>query len=743
LARSCRRFLIVAAFAIGAILVYGLSVKWAANSFLQNAERAERRGDLNEAAESLKSYVRLRPDDIDSMARYGMICSRLGGSDRKAGGKALRILERVISEDPQRHDIRRTVARLSLRLGLIGPAKKHLETLIGAVGDDGEAESLLGECFLVLDRHADAAAWFDRATRHAPDRVGSYVQLAYILRGRLTEIERQQQERKLGRTADQVMDGLIAANPRSARAYLERSRYRRKFGVARAAVEEDLRRAYDLAPDDLEVIEERASWALEHHGLAEARGYLEEATRRHPRSGALHRIAARVELQDKRTQAGIRHLRMAVDLSPEDPDLGWTLADLVYQAGDRAEADRIVEKLGEQRVLSPARLAFLEARRLMEDGYWLEASISFQRASLDPELKSQASFWLCRCYHQLGDPDEHFATARLLVNIAPGSARNRYELGMCYLDSGRLDEAMPQFVQVTNLNGSSVRGWIALVRTLILRELRSPEGQRDWRLVDRFVAQAASRLSGSPRIPILRAEILAAQRRWDDAYRLLEEARRNWPEEGQLWIALAGLARRMGRPEEAAAVLDDVRRRLGDSVDLRLGTASDRSASPVSRPRPTLTFKDLSQGLEMFAPEDRVRLIDGLAVVSYRLGDREAAEQLWNRLAHEQPHNLLIRFLLFELAYQAGDRAAMDRLQREVERACDRPEYLAARPGSNDNRSRDEARQRIARIIARQPNRERRRLLDAYASELRRNQEWGISPMTGISILFLPRSKAP
>lgn len=741
LTRWCRYLLVVMLLGAGVTLLHRPYVKWTANSLLETATREESLGHLRKAAEALEAYVRLMPDDIELLARFGVLCTRLGDSNRAASYKALRILERVLWAEPQRHDIRRKVAGVALRLGLVPQAKEHLETLLRVVPEDGEAESLLGECQIALKQYQDAAIWFDRACKHAPDRIKSYVHLAYLLKDHIAETERELLERKLGRWADQVMNEMVAANPRSARAYLERARYRRRFGGSLQAVEDDLARAYALAPDDVDVILARAGWAADNRRTDEARDYLQRGARLYPRNITLSWRLASLELQANRAEAAIRDLRQAVACSPEERSLAWTFADLLIQTGEIAEAEQIVSKLRDDGAVSSRRVGYLEAGLLMRQGEWVNAAAVFEISSSAHELKGQANCWLSYCYKQLGDLDRQLTTNRMLVDLEPQSARHRFELGLTLLALSRVDDAIDQFQEVTKFRPNWVNAWILLARSLILRELRVQENDRKWLAIEDVLKRADRAVPDSSLFQITRAETFEARRQLDVAHRVLEEARAKWPDRVECWVALAGMALRLRRPAEALATLDEAQGCLGDSVDIRLGRARYWAVQPIAEAPDALMAQ--AHDITKFSQEDRRRLLDGLAVTSYRLGLSAQAERLWGQIADKEPRNLRLRVLLFELASRVGNRASMNRIIEDIRRACEYPPQLARTRTPVDDPARDAIRERFARLTAPGSAAERTQLLEAYISDVERTQEWAIKLNVGISIVYLANPKKP
>ncbi len=695
--------LFVVVFPLGAVVLYRTYVNWTAKSLLQQAAQAESKGNLKVVAECLQSYVHLVPGDMETLARYGLLCARRGESIPDFSYRALGSLERALVAEPNRHDIRRIAAEVALRLGQIPRANAHAQTLLKTSPDHAEAEVLLGKCQVALEKYRDAAIWFDRACKHAPDRIENYVRLAHLFNDLSGTNEQDLLARKLGRRPTEIMNEMVAANPHSAHAYLERARYRqersprqRRLGISFGFVEDDLARAYKLAPEDIDVLVACAEMAVDTHHLDKARTYLEKAVSLYPQDGTLICKLADVELHENRIEAAIRRLHEAVERLPENKDLAWTLADVLIQAGELEKARQIVNELRDTGAVNSQRLGYLESGLLMREGDWMNAAVGFESLGSAAQLRENANYWLSRCYKQLGDLERQLGTIQALVELKPRNSRYQSELGFDLLALGSVDEAIIHFREVTNLRPDLANAWLALARLLILRELRLPESHRHWLPIERLLDHEDRLFPNSSQLPIVRANLFAARRQVDRAYRVLEDAKAKWPDRVECWIALAEMAPLVKRSAEAPSIFDEAQRRLGDSVDIRLGRARYWAAHPGAAAQDAVMNQ--ARDIEKFSGEDRRRLLDGLAVLTYRIGLPAQAERLWSQIADLEPGNLRLRLLLFELAFRASNQVSMDRIRREIERTCESlphtertllPAIDSARSPFEENRSAD------------------------------------------------------
>ena len=141
----------------------------------------------------------------------------------------------------------------------------------------------------------------------------------------------------------QNMDELVAANPNSFRAYLERFRFYRGTVPERAVG--DLAEALRLAPDEADVRLAAADLAREQDRPSEARDHLERGLKRHPRDVRFHlALAAWEERAGSREKAAARLQRGLREL-PSSGELRWPLADLLLESGDLEEARQVIADL--------------------------------------------------------------------------------------------------------------------------------------------------------------------------------------------------------------------------------------------------------------------------------------------------------------------------------------------------------------------------------------------------------------
>ena len=78
-----------AALGGGVHLVHGFQIRRNASALLDRARRAESAADLAKAEESLRSYLKLRPQDGSAWVRFAHVVDERNANHRRSGTKFL------------------------------------------------------------------------------------------------------------------------------------------------------------------------------------------------------------------------------------------------------------------------------------------------------------------------------------------------------------------------------------------------------------------------------------------------------------------------------------------------------------------------------------------------------------------------------------------------------------------------------------------------------------------------------
>ncbi|MBY0523237.1 MAG: tetratricopeptide repeat protein [Gemmataceae bacterium] len=704
--------------AVGVHLLHGYQVQRNASAFLAQADRFEQDGNLAGAITYLERYVNLTPDDSDALARMGLLLERTAKTPREHL-RAFFVLESALRQAPQQHDVRRQLVRLTIAQGRPTDAQDHLNVLMQDFPNDAELEGLQAQCALATAQFARAAEWLAKATQHEPQRVEYYAQLASVLRRRLNRPQE----------ADRVMDQMVAANPRSAPAYLSRGTYAAEF-LSMEKASADVAQARALAPDDAEVLLASAEFAMASNRLDDARGYLERGMQLHAKDARLCQSLARVELRAGRRDQAVEHLRRSVEVLNDQPRALWTTLELLIDAGETSEARTVLARLERTPLLS-ALLDHSRGRLQMQERNWSEARRLLDRARAklggQPELHRDTHMLLAICHQNLGNVDLLLAAYRAALDIDATWLPARLGLAAATASAGRTDEAAALY---DKLLPQAPGARLTVARLQMQRTMRLPRDQRRWPDVQRLLDDAPETMRQLPEWTILRAELLLAQDRIDAARELLEAARREQPKRVEFPLALAALAAKQKQADQVSTLLDEVAKDFGDSVDLRLARAtlrSDRTGKDMHA-----LLGALASNSDKFTRDEQQRLLRGLIVAGLRSEDVPLLRQLTNRLLALQPSDCETRLLQFRLALQDRDADACRRLVKELREqegedgsawryadAAQRVRFAAA----GDRAALAEARTRLVEAAKARPNWSLLVLLDAEVCEREGNVE--------------------
>jgi len=622
--------------------------------FLEQARQAKEDEKPQEAVGLLGRYLELAPDDTGALAELGLLLADLSQYRR-----AYTTLEKVLRHDPERTDVRRRLVEVAITLRRYSDARLHLEKYLleTSPGDPDLLESL-ARCQAAAGDYALAAESLELVIQNAPERVDVYRHLAELLRRRLDRAE----------DADRVMDELVAVNPDSARAYVQRGGYLRALGRFEEAWQA-AEKALELAPDDPDAVFLAGGAAAGRGQLDQARRLAKRGVELEPAAARNYRALAAVELQAGRPDEAAAWLRKGLEAIPADPDLLWKLATIYINQGRIEQAEQTVERL--RAAAGPRFVAgFLAARIEYARGHWLAALRGFDQArpqlNARGDLLKELEFWVAGCYEHLGNTGEQLAAYRRSLDVDPLWVPARAGLAAALASAGQIDEALREQRQIAARPGAGARERIRLTQWLLAKNLRLPEAQRDWAEAEKALDEAAEATPEAAEPVIVRAEMLVAQGRADAAAEVLRKARDKTPDQPVFWIALARLAQRRGEWDEAARILDEAGQRLGDIVPLRLA----RAEYLVRRHGGEATgqLQKLSEQTERFSPQQRLQLCSGLLGAWLRIGNDEEAGRLCQLLAEQDPNNLHARLLLFELALRAEDASGMEAVLAEIER---------------------------------------------------------------------------
>ena len=218
---------------------HGYQVRRNGSAFLERATALEADGKWNEAAEELYSYIRLFPKDDETdqvRVRLAETFNR-GATSGMAKVRAIELYATAFGLEPERIDLRRRQAELEFELRRFEQSLEHANDVLDTAPTDPLAWRLKAQATYAVHRDRPSLrtskvdVYYDKAIQHAEspnDVVTLSLQLAKIYREDL-EKQKQPGETDFVKKADELIETMVAENPKSVDAFVARYDYRRNY----------------------------------------------------------------------------------------------------------------------------------------------------------------------------------------------------------------------------------------------------------------------------------------------------------------------------------------------------------------------------------------------------------------------------------------------------------------------------------------------------------------------------------
>ena len=680
----------IVAAVVGVYFLRRFQISRNAGGLVKMARQRLEEGKPVEALQILQRYVGLRPEDAAAYAEYAELLlqkTEVPDATRNDLSRAYNVLEDAVRRNPTNAKLRARLAQFQLRIGRFADAREHLEVLRGMDPAALDAASSTGAAG-AKDPHADLTkpstialmlarsylgiGEFERAATIAGGLVGydlesrsfsddtpeaptdAYIVLAALLDEKLKDTA----------AANGVLEQLVKVRSDDLQAWLAICRWHRQRGDIAAATK-DARRALELAPDDADALLNAFELALTTADLPRAEELAKQARDKFPEDERGYRGLAAVHLQQGRPQDAEQVLRDGVAVLPSRASLLLMLADILMQRNELAEAVQTIARVKELYGQNSPAVGLFEARILIAEQKWLLAKQKLQ--SLRPlvagsdDLTRQVDLYLGQCAEQLGQFDEQLEANQRVLSDAPSSLPARVGAASALMAAGKPDEALEEFEAIAaglpqDKLPTIPQVWLPLLQLRVATQARLPAERRDWSKIDALMEslQQAPEVSAS-QMALLRADVLLRKGEIDAAASLLDKAAAGDATNPQIAAARLTLALRRHGPARARELLEAFPADVAGNpavlaIDAQVAASEGQDATREAFPR-------IEEQAKKLPDEAAGRLLSQLASLSLALGNREAAERLWNEAAAKQPNDLQARSALFDLAVDSGDVA--------------------------------------------------------------------------------------
>lgn len=680
-----------------------------AGSLFTRAEAALETGDRGEALQLLSRYTGMRPDDARAYGLYAELlleAAEAPGAGRAQFSRAYSALETAVRKDPDNLYLRQRLAQFQIFINRPGDAREHLIVLRDRAGsaagdrssqanesgeskgEDDSTKRLLspGEIDVLLARALMGTGRFDEAADVLAERLGydrtartfsvpveeatkgdtdAYIFLAAIL----------DDELRATSEAEAVLDRLVQVNANDARAWLAMRGWHAQRGDAAAALE-DVRKAIEVAPDDLEALLAEFETKLDQRALADAEAAVTKAAELYPNEERVVRAEAMLALRQGDREKAIAVLESGLERMPGQVALLLMLADTQLQVGDVDSTEKSVALLTDLTGGANPAVGLLRARVDMARQRWLEAQQLLEevrpQANPTSDTIRQIDLYLGQCYERLGQFDRQLEANQRVLSDDPNSVAARIGAASALAASGRKEQALAEYEVIFNAMAPDdvsafPQLWNPLLQLRIDRQLARPSAEREWTDVDALV----DLLGSSPRIndaqiAILRADVMVRKDQSNEAIALLREALSKDPSSQPLLGAALTLVLRFEGPSEARAIVEAAPEEARQAPAVMTMEANVAAASDAGDAAEALA--DLEGRVQQLPIVDQPSVVNAIAAAYGAIDRGDDAIRVYRSLLERDSDNLAGWDSLFRLAEQRADVELVKETSRAIAR---------------------------------------------------------------------------
>ena len=331
-------------------------------SYLDAAQQALDKGDASVALSYVNNYLQGEPKNVDALELRGRILTDFA-RDLPTVQEAIRVQTQILALDPNRMEAWKRLIELNLKAGLYRAAQAAAQEYLKHGADDAEAHRLMARALEGVGYFGDTKALDgDPADPKAPSAIAEYEKAERLKPGdvdggyRLAELYVSRSKDPV--RAVGVMDTMLATNPKSVTARLNRFRFfvrhpelaaksseatkaqeafKAEAAKAQAAgkaqvkvfslAKYELGEALKLAPGDADAGMLAAEEAVGQGETTDARRYLAQISPPPKDELRLNLIKGMIEFKEQRPDEAIQSWRAGlVQTGGSNKELHWRLA---------------------------------------------------------------------------------------------------------------------------------------------------------------------------------------------------------------------------------------------------------------------------------------------------------------------------------------------------------------------------------------------------------------------------------
>ncbi len=677
-----------------AVVVHGIQMNRNIDMLLKRAEAAKK-DDMKTALQLFQRYQSYKPDDLERSAEFATLLAdkaqitfqpRDYGAAHSVMIQAMTGLEQHPELKSTMLDLKHRLIDLNIAWRSYGDARDDLLKLKNKGESDPKYDLQLALCYVNTVEYAKARSLlellvgYDSATKvfnvakaTAPHELAAYGSLANLLRDKMRDEEAPDRIAM----ADRVIDQMISVNSDSARAFLAQAEYLAAYqsrDKARPAIE----KALELAPEDDEVLLHAAELYLGADELDKAAPLVQKGISKYPKDSRFYRIAVMVADAQKNPDEAKRKLSAGLEALPRDVPLLYMALDRQIKERDFDGARLTLKKLT-YAGLRPEWRDYSEARILVAEGNMLQARQVLEPLQLAvqkiPQLSPLVDTLMVQCYTALNQPDRLRAAAGRISNTAEG------QIGQAIAEytTGQNDKALKRFegiaklLEQNNQLAKMPQFYGPIFQLRISEQLHLPKEKRDWKEVDSLLAKLRDQNGvKEPALSLMEITLLTAKGEKESAQQTLDELRKKYPNDvGVVARAIQFALQQPNTEQGAAQAMQIIESAPAEIRNHPLLISGRIEAALIGGGKPEVIKQSLNQiakASEKLPIGDRLQVDFNLGMAYLRIGENQAAEQIWNEAVQLQPNETGIRLMLFNLARVTGNLEKMKEIETWFEK---------------------------------------------------------------------------
>lgn len=685
---------------------YKHQLRQTATAFLARAEQLEQDRDWAQATSYYQRYLAINPEDTEVLVKLVKAYAQ-GEPNPNRIARLNTLLYQTLGRVPDRDDLRRLLAENLLKIGSFAEAGTEAKKLLDHSPDDARVGRRIIALSLIARANADSGAALKTALKAlllAADESPGDVELVEVTANALREHPSAMEQEGIDAAtrADQLIDQLVAANPRNAAARITRHRYRARHQLPET--DEDLRLALEIEPENYEALLLSAVSSNASATTKEQRANVESELSRaikiaptDPR--AYHALAMCLE-QWGRPEDAMKLLQQGRTATQDNFGLGMAFAHAQIKAGQADAAARTVQELESQkanylvqldsevRTQIERQLRLLQARLDVAQGKLRQAIPVLQAILVSTDGSAadrrstewmQASQLLAQIHAGLGQWDVASEYWDALARTLPGELEVVGPTVASHLRSGNFKNAIDRIDDFARTAKPTSDMLVQRVQAHFAIQSGRPPEDRNWTEFESALQAAKAEAGDRWELVFAELDFLRAQSNDTQAATgLLRSSEQRFSDQADFWSNAARVYQVLGQADDAARALARHRELATSPLEhARLQAAFLASAGEFQKADAALS--ELGSSLP---PDDR-RQIDRLRVSVLAAGDKLAeAFALVKPLIDETTTDGDLLTLGTDVAFAAGDLATAEAWETQLRKATnDGPDarYLQAR----------------------------------------------------------------